>query len=75
MYLSRQFANPNWLMHNAGFMKILRAFGTGIFLVIIAAMMPAVFAEFSKTLVVFLKSSQQAFTAAGVLASHAAMLQ
>jgi len=33
--------------------------------------MPAVFSELAKTLIVFLQSAQQAFTAAGILASYA----
>jgi ABC-type transport system involved in cytochrome bd biosynthesis fused ATPase/permease subunit len=52
-------------------MKILRAIGFGIFLLILLVLMPAAFAELSKTVVVFLQSSQQAFVAAGTLASHA----
>ncbi|MBI5405837.1 hypothetical protein HY972_02275 [Candidatus Kaiserbacteria bacterium] len=52
-------------------MKILRAMGFGLLLAIMALFMPAVFAEFARTLVVFLRSSQEAFAAAGILASHA----
>lgn len=52
-------------------MKILRALGFGLFLVIILILMPAVFSEFAKTLVVFLQSSQEAFTAAGIIAGYA----
>ena len=53
-------------------MGIFRAFGFGLFLVIIALLMPAVFAELTRTIVTFLQSSQQAFAAAGVIASYAA---
>lgn len=53
-------------------MKILRAFGLGIFLLTLIVLMPDVFSEFSKTIVVFLQSSQQAFAAAGAIASFAA---
>lgn len=52
-------------------MAILRSLGLGLFLVIIALLLPRVFAELSNTLVVFLQSSQAAFTAAGILASYA----
>jgi hypothetical protein len=52
-------------------MGIFRAAGLGLFFVILAALMPTVFAELTKTLVVFLQSSAQAFAAAGILASHA----
>ena len=52
-------------------MGIFRALGFGLFLIILVSLMPAVFAEFSKTLIVFLQSSQQAFGAAGILASYA----
>ena len=53
-------------------MKILRAFGFGIFLLTLIVLMPDVFSEFSETLIVFFQSSQQAFAAAGVIASYAA---
>lgn len=49
----------------------MRALSTGAFLIILALLMPAVFAQLSKTLVVFLESAQQAFAAAGILAAHA----
>ncbi len=52
-------------------MGILRAFGFGIFLIVIALLMPAVFAELVRTIVTFLQSSQEAFAAAGILASYA----
>lgn len=52
-------------------MGIFRALGLGIFLIILASLMPTVFAEFVKTIVVFLQSSQQALAAAGILASYA----
>ncbi len=55
-------------------MRILRALGLGLFLIIIVLLMPAVFFELSKTIVVFLQSSQEAFTAAGILASYAGHL-
>jgi hypothetical protein len=64
MYLKR-------LIHHASAMKILRAIGSGLFLLIIAGLMPTVFAQLTQTLVVFLQSSEQAFTAAGILASYA----
>ena len=52
-------------------MGIFRALGFGLFLVIIALLLPAVFTELSRTVVTFLQSSQEAFTAAGILASYA----
>ena len=52
-------------------MKIFRVLGLGLFLLIIATVMPQVFAEFVKTILVFLQSSQQALAAAGILASYA----
>lgn len=52
-------------------MGILRALGFGLFLVTIALLMPAVFAELTRTAVTFLKSSEEAFAAAGILASYA----
>ena len=55
-------------------MGIFRALGFGLFLVIIALFMPAVFAELTRTIVTFLQSSQQAFTAAGIIASYAGHL-
>ncbi|MBU6214675.1 hypothetical protein KGM48_02420 [Patescibacteria group bacterium] len=55
-------------------MKILRALGLGIFLATVLLFMPAVFAELSKTLIIFLKSAQQSFAAAGILASYASHL-
>jgi hypothetical protein len=55
-------------------MRILRVVGLGIFLVLIAAILPPVFSELSKTLVIFLQSTQQALTAAGTLAGSAAHL-
>jgi hypothetical protein len=53
-------------------MKILRAIGFGVFLVVLALMMPPVLSELTKTLVVFLQSSSQAFMAAGTIAGEAA---
>jgi hypothetical protein len=55
-------------------MGILRSTGFGLFLLILALMMPAAFAELSKTIVVFLQSSQKAFAAAGILASYASAI-
>jgi ABC-type transport system involved in cytochrome bd biosynthesis fused ATPase/permease subunit len=52
-------------------MGILRALGIGLFFLILALLMPTVFFELTKTLVVFLQSSQEALTAAGILASYA----
>lgn len=52
-------------------MGILRVLGFALFLVIIALLMPAVFAELIRTIVTFLQSSQEAFAAAGILASYA----
>ena len=52
-------------------MKILRAIGFGVFLIVISIMMPVVLGELSKTIVVFLQSSAQAFAAAGAIAAHA----
>lgn len=52
-------------------MKILRAFGLGIFLVTVLVLMPTVFSELAKTIVVFLQSSQEAFMAAGTVAGYA----
>ncbi|HUQ30176.1 MAG TPA: hypothetical protein VM103_01510 [Candidatus Paceibacterota bacterium] len=55
-------------------MEIFRALGLGIFFFVLTSFMPAVFSELAKTLIVFLQSSQDAFVAAGVLASHAATI-
>lgn len=55
-------------------MKILRSIGFGIFLLTLLFLMPSVFFELTKTLIVFLQSSQEAFTAAGILASYAGHL-
>ncbi len=52
-------------------MKILRSIGFGIFLLTLAFLMPTVFSELSKTIITFLQSSQEAFAAAGILASYA----
>ncbi|MEK7604583.1 MAG: hypothetical protein AAB442_02195 [Patescibacteria group bacterium] len=52
-------------------MKILRSLGFGIFLLVLLFLMPAVFSELATTIVVFLKSAQHAFMAAGILASSA----
>jgi hypothetical protein len=52
-------------------MGIFRALGFGLFLIILASLMPAVFSELSLTVVTFLQSSAQAFVAAGILASYA----
>ena len=51
-------------------MKILRSLGLGVFFLVLLIFMPAVFFELSRTLVVFLQSSQQVFTAAGAIASQ-----
>lgn len=55
-------------------MKILRSLGLGTFFLVLLVFMPAVFFELSKTLVVFLRSSQQVFVTAGALASQAPAL-
>lgn len=55
-------------------MGIFRSLGFGLFLLILALLMPAAFAELSKTAVVFLESSQQAFLSAGTLASYASAI-
>jgi len=55
-------------------MGILRALGFGITLIILASLMPTVFMELTRTIVVFLQSSQQAFAAAGILAGQAGHL-
>ncbi len=52
-------------------MGIFNALGTGLFLVVIASLMPTVFSELAKTITVFLRSSQEAFIAAGAIASYA----
>lgn len=52
-------------------MALFRVLGFGLFLVIIAVLMPLVFVELVRTLVVFLESSQKAFQAAGTIASYA----
>lgn len=54
-------------------MRINRVLGFGLFLVMLGALMPQAFGELSKTTVVFLESSQEAFAAAGALASEAAL--
>lgn len=51
-------------------MGILNALGTGLFLVIIAYLMPTVFSELARTITVFLQSSQEALAAAGAVASQ-----
>lgn len=53
-------------------MGIFRALGFGLFILILAFLMPTVFAELTRTIVIFLQSSSQAFMAAGVIASYAA---
>jgi hypothetical protein len=52
-------------------MGIFRVLGFGLFLIIIAILLPTVFSELSRTIIVFLQSSQQAFAAAGTIASYA----
>ena len=52
-------------------MGILQVFGFALFLLVIALFMPNVLGEITKTAIVFLHSSQEAFTAAGILASYA----
>lgn len=52
-------------------MALFRVLGFGLFLIIIALVMPLVFVELVKTLVVILQSTQKAFQAAGTLASYA----
>ena len=52
-------------------MGILRVLGFGLFLIILLLLMPPVFSELSRTIITFLQSSQEAFTAAGVVASYA----
>lgn len=52
-------------------MKLLNAFGLSFFLAVFGLLMPAVFAELARTLIVFLRASQDAFIAAGTLASYA----
>jgi len=46
-------------------MKVLRAVGLGIFLLIISATMPGVFASFQNTAVVFMESLQNILNTAG----------
>lgn len=53
-------------------MKIRRVLGFGLFLCLLLVFMPVVFAELSRTLLVFLHSTQKVFSAAGILASYAA---
>ncbi|HUY62428.1 MAG TPA: hypothetical protein VMV50_01385 [Candidatus Paceibacterota bacterium] len=55
-------------------MRITQALGSGLFLVIVAHLMPSVFAQLARTAVVFLQSSQAALAAAGMLAAHAGTL-
>lgn len=52
-------------------MGIFRALGFGLFILILALLMPTVLAELTRTIVIFLQSSSQAFMAAGVIASYA----
>lgn len=52
-------------------MGIFRSIGLGIFFLVLVLFMPAVFSELARTLIVFLQSSQEAFTSAGILASYA----
>jgi len=53
-------------------MGILRVLGFGLFLLILIFLLPNVFSELSRTIIIFLQSSEVAFTAAGILASYAA---
>ncbi|MFZ1074870.1 MAG: hypothetical protein WAN50_00640 [Minisyncoccia bacterium] len=73
-HLSRRFVYSNRLTNQFIPMGIFRAIGSGMFLAIIALMMPTVFSELTKTLIVFLRSSQEALTAAGILASYAGQI-
>ena len=52
-------------------MGIFNALGFGLFLIILAFLAPTVFSELTRTVVTFLQSSQEAFMAAGILASYA----
>ncbi|GEM_PF-4738003 len=52
-------------------MGILRVLGFGLFLIILLLLLPTVFSELSRTIVIFLRSAQEAFAAAGVVASYA----
>ena len=52
-------------------MGILRVLGFGLFLLVLVFLMPTVFSELSRTIVIFLQSSQEAFAAAEILASYA----
>jgi hypothetical protein len=52
-------------------MKIFGALGFGVFLMVLAALMPPVLAELTNTLVVVLQSSAKAFVAAGIIAAYA----
>jgi hypothetical protein len=55
-------------------MKILRAIGFGVFLIVLAVLMPSVLTELTRTLVAILQSSAEAFMAAGAIASHAGQI-
>jgi hypothetical protein len=55
-------------------MKIFGALGFGVFLVVLAVLMPHVLTELTKTIVVILQSSGEAFLAAGTIASHAGQM-
>jgi hypothetical protein len=52
-------------------MRIRSAIGTGILFIVLALFMPAVLSELAHTIVTFLQSASQAFTAAGQLAASA----
>lgn len=55
-------------------MPLFRVVGFGLFLVILAIAMPVALSELTKTIVIFLQSAQQAFLAAGILASYAGQI-
>jgi hypothetical protein len=52
-------------------MGIFKAIGFGIFLLVLAVVMPRVLSELTNTIIVFLQSASKAFTAAGQLANYA----
>jgi hypothetical protein len=72
--LFRRFVYSNRLIHHEYPMGIFRALGFGLFLIIMALLLPAVFSELATTLVIFLQSSQKAFLAAGTIASYAGQI-
>ncbi len=52
-------------------LAMLQAIGLGMTIIVLEVLVPGIFSELSKTVIVFLHSAQLAFTAAGQIASVA----